>query len=132
MSDLNIPMIFGIIAVMWVIQLYMTYRQSMRFNDVLMPLRKQGRVAIGLGGKYYKGGRAFVAIAEKGGVVVDARVMTGATVFAKPQELPALKGLSLTQLADDGDIDGMKDKVRSAAQMAANTLLKATAMEQSE
>jgi glucitol operon activator protein len=123
---MNVALIVGLIFVMWIIQLFMTYRQSMRFNDVLKPLRAQGRVAVGLGGKYYKGGRAFVAIAEKGGVVVDARVMTGATVFAKPQDLPALKGLSLTQLADDGDIAGMKAKVRSAAQMAANTLLKAS------
>jgi glucitol operon activator protein len=126
MSDINIPMIFVVAGILWVLQLFMTYRQSMRFNDVLKPLRAQGRVAIGLGGKYYKGGRAFVAIAEKGGVVVDARVMTGVTVFAKPQDAPSLKGLSLTQLADDGDIVGMKAKVRSAAQMAANTLLKAS------
>jgi glucitol operon activator protein len=127
-----IPEIFAAAAVMWVLQLFMTYRQSMRFNDVLKPLRAQGRVAVGLGGRYYKGGRAFVAIAEKGGEVVDARIMTGATVFAKPRELPLLKGLSLAHLASDEPIAGLKDKARSAAQMAATTLLNASETTPSE
>lgn len=130
--NFGIPQFFALAAVMWVIQLYMTYRQSMRFNDVLKPLRAQGRVAVGLGGKYYKGGRAFVAIAEKGGEVVDARIMTGATVFAKPQELSLLKGLSLTHLASDEPIANLKDKARSAARMAATTLLNASETKPSE
>jgi glucitol operon activator protein len=122
----NVVTIIMLIAVMWLIQLFLTFKQSMRFNDVLKPLRQQGRTAVGLGGKRYRGGRAFVAVAEQGGIVVDARMMTGFTVFARPQECPELKGLSLTLLASDGDIPGMKAKVRSAAQMAAETLLRQT------
>jgi hypothetical protein len=49
--------------------------------------------------------------------------MTGLTVFAKPIPAPELIGLSLTQLAGDEPIPGLKDKVRSAARMAAKTLL---------
>ena len=120
----NVLTVIMLIAVMWFVQLFLTYKQSMRFNDVLKPLRAQGRTAVGLGGKRYRGGRAFVAIAHQGDTVVDARMMTGFTVFARPQECPELKGLSLTLLAGDGDISGMKDKVRSAARMAAETLLR--------
>ena len=116
---------FMAIGVMWVLQILLTYRQAMRFNDTLKPLRMQGRTAIGQGGKLYKGGRAFVAIAEKSGSVVDARVMTGLTVLAAPKPCPELIGLSLTRLAEDGNIPGLSVKVRSAAQMAAATLLKA-------
>ena len=119
----NVVVILLLIAAMWFLQLFLTYKQSMRFNDVLKPLRQQGRTAVGLGGKRYRGGRAFVAIAHQGDTVVDARVMTGFTVFAAPKECPELKGLSLTLLASDEPIAGMKDKVRSAAQMAASTLL---------
>jgi DNA-binding transcriptional regulator of glucitol operon len=115
--------IFGLIAVMWVFQLYLTYQQAMRFNDTLKPLRQHGRTAVGLGGRRYRGGRAFVALAHQGDDVVDARVMTGLTVFAKPIPAPELIGLSLTQLAGDEPIPGLKDKVRSAARMAAKTLL---------
>ena len=116
---------FLALGAMWIVQIFLTYRQAMRFNDTLKPLRAQGRTAIGQGGKLYKGGRAFVAIAEKSGSVVDARAMTGFTVLAAPKDCPELIGLSLTRLAEDGDIPGLSVKVRSAAQMAAVTLLKA-------
>ena len=122
----NVVLIIMLIAAMWLVQLFLTFKQSMRFNDVLKPLRSQGRTAVGLGGKRYRGGRAFVAIAQQGDTVVDARMMTGFTVFARPQECPELKGLSLTLLASDAPIAGMKDKVRSAARMAAETLLRQT------
>ena len=120
----NAGLILLLIGVMWVFQLFLTYRQAMRFNDTLKPLRQQGRAAIGLGGKRYRGGQAFVAIAEKEGIVVDARVMTGFTVFAGPKPCPELIGLSLTRLAEDGNIPGLSKKVKLAAQMAANTLLR--------
>lgn len=120
----NLGLFFGSIAVMWALQMYFTYRQSLKFTGELKVLRQQGRSAIGMGGKLFKGGRAFVAVAEKDGIVVDARVMTGFTVLAAPKPLPSLKGLSLTLLAGDSNIAGMKDKVRSAARMAAETLLK--------
>ena len=122
----NVVLIIMLIAAMWLVQLFLTFKQSMRFNDVLKPLRSQGRTAVGLGGKRYRGGRAFVVIAQQGDTVVDARMMTGFTVFARPQECPELKGLSLTLLASDAPIAGMKDKVRSAARMAAETLLRQT------
>ena len=120
----NLPLVFILIGITWFAQLILTYKQAMRFNDSIKELRAQGESAIGLGGKRYRGGRAFVAIARQGDTVVDARVMTGFTVFAGPKPFPALKGLSLTELAGDGDIPQLSRKVRSAAQMAASTLLK--------
>ncbi len=120
----NLPLVFILIGITWFAQLILTYKQAMKFNDSLKELRAQGESAIGMGGKRYRGGRAFVAIARQGETVVDARVMTGFTVFAGPKPFPALKGLSLTELAGDGDIPQLSRKVRSAAQMAASTLLK--------
>ena len=35
----NVVTIIMLIAVMWLIQLFLTFKQSMRFNDVLKPLR---------------------------------------------------------------------------------------------
>lgn len=128
----NLPLILVLIGVMWFAQLILTYKQAMKFNDSLKALRAQGESAVGMGGKRYRGGRAFVAIARQGDTVVDARVMTGWTVFAGPKPFPALKGLSLTELAGDGDIPQLNRKVRGAAQMAASTLLKPKVTEVSE
>lgn len=123
----NVGLVLIMIGVMWVFQLILTYRQAMRFNDTLKPLRAQGRTAVGMGGKRYRGGRAFVAVAEKEGIVVDARIMTGFTVFAAPKPCPELIGLSLTRLSEDGDIPGVSRKAKLAAQMAADTLLRPAA-----
>jgi DNA-binding transcriptional regulator of glucitol operon len=120
----NLPVVLFVIGVMWVSQLLLTYNQAMKFNNSLKTLRAQGESAVGMGGKRYRGGRAFVAIARQGDTVVDARVMTGFTVFAAPKPFPGLNGLSLTELAGDGDIPQLSRKIRSAAQMAASTLLK--------
>jgi len=120
-------LVFLGIGIGWVLQLFMTFRQSMRFNDSLKPLRQQGRTAVGLGGRRYRGGRAFVALAQQGDSVVDARVMTGFTTFALPQPYPKLNGLSLTLLAGDESIPDLPAKVRDAARMAASTLLSADA-----
>ena len=128
----NLPLILILIGVMWFAQLILTYKQAMKFNDSLKALRAQGESAVGMGGKRYRGGRAFVAIARQGDTVVDARVMTAWTVFAGPKPFPALIGLSLTELAGDGDISQLSRKVRSAAQMAASTLLKPKVTEVSE
>jgi DNA-binding transcriptional regulator of glucitol operon len=128
----NLAVFFIAIAVAWVFQLYFTYDQAMKFNETLKPLREQGKTAIGLGGKRFLGGRAFVALAHKGDTVVDARSMTGFTIFARPKVMPALIGLSLTRLAGDGDIPGVPDKVRKAAQMAASTLVNSTKPDPSE
>ena len=122
---------FIAIAIAWVLQLYFSYQQAMRFNDTLKPLRQKGRTAVGLGGKKFYRGKAFVAIAHQGDEVVDARMMKGFTIFARPRPFPELIGLSLTRLASDEKLPGMSDKVRSAAQMAASTLLNSTQTEQS-
>ena len=119
--------IFLGVGIGWALQLFMTFRQSMRFNDALKPLRQQGRTAVGLGGRRYGRGHAFVALSHQGDSVVDARVMTGFTTFASPLPYPKLKGLSLTLLAGDAPIPDLPAKVREAARMAASTLLSSDA-----
>jgi len=128
----NVMYIIGLIAVMWVFQLFLTYKQAMRFNDILKPLRQQGRTAVGLGGRRYRGGKAFVALAAREDTVLDARVMTGFTVFAAPKPCPELIGLSLNLLASDEKIADLKVKVRIAARMAATTLLTPTQVTSAE
>ena len=123
----EIWIIFVGIGIGWIFQLILTHRQAMGFNDALKPLRQQGRTAVGIGGRRYRGGRAFVALAQQGDSVVDARVMTGFTTFARPLPYPKLNGLSPTLLAGDESIPDLPAKVRDAARMAASTLLSSDA-----
>lgn len=102
--------IFLVIAAMWVLQLYYAAKQSMRFSKSLREVRALGRTAVGIGGFRYRGGRAFVALSEKNGVVVGAKVLVGLTVFASPADCPQLVGKPLTALANGEQMETLRKK----------------------
>ena len=65
---------FTVLGLAWAVQLFFAWRQAQRFQKQLAILRKEGTVAIGIGGKRYRGGRAYVAlVADKSGVVKIGR-----------------------------------------------------------
>lgn len=110
-----------VIAAMWASQLALAYLQAKRFQADLSGLRKQGTVAVGMGGRRYRGGRAFVALtANEDEIVQDGLVLKGLTVFAKSKTLIDYKGFSLDDIIS-GNREGAGDpkKVREAAIMSA-------------
>lgn len=110
-----------VIAAMWLAQLSLAYLQAKRFQGDLRSLRKLGTVAVGMGGRRYRGGRAFVALsADESGVVVDGLVLRGLTVFAKSRPLTSYKGFSLDEIIS-GTREAISEpkKVREAAVMSA-------------
>jgi DNA-binding transcriptional regulator of glucitol operon len=113
-----------LVAVMWVFQLYMAVKQSQRFADALKEIRTPGTTTtVGIGGYRYRGGRAFVAIAQKDGVVTGAKVLTGLTVFASAKPFNEPVGYKLIDLLEGRGLEGVKRKLVEATQMAAKTLL---------
>lgn len=124
--------IFLVIAAMWVFQLFFAAKQSMRFSKSLREVRALGRSAVGLGGFRYRGGRAFVALSEKNGVVVAAKVLVGITVFASPVDCPQLVGKPLTALANGEQMETLRKKVQEAVKMAAEVLLKEEKLDESD
>jgi DNA-binding transcriptional regulator of glucitol operon len=116
--------IYLLVAVVggWMLQLYFTYRQSMTFMAQVRKLRQAGTVSIGIGGKRYRGGRAYVAIAVKDGVVQDALTLSGWTTFARPRHLPDLIDWKVSQVKGDREIPGLSTQQRVAARQAADLL----------
>ncbi len=59
-------------------QLYLSYQQSMSFNRQVTALRRDGTVSVGVAGRRFRGGRAFVAIAvDDHGIVRNAISLRG-------------------------------------------------------
>lgn len=115
--------IFLLIAGMWVFQLYLTVKQSQRFQDSVKAIRTEGTTtAIGLGGFRYRGGRAFVALAQKDGVVTGVRVLTGFSVLSNPKPFSVLEGRLVRDLLKLESMPGIKKKIALAAVNAAETL----------
>ena len=83
-----------------------------------------GMVATGMGGKRYRGGRAFVALAaDDNNIVQDGLVLRGFTVFTKSKPLPKYKGFSLDEIISGTRVvEGEPQKVMDAAKHAAQLL----------
>ena len=96
--------LLGAVVIGWLGQLYTTYRQAMDFNRQVRTMRPFGTVSVGVGGRRYRGGRAYVAI-------------------ARGREVPALDGVRVNVLAGERQVDGLSKPQRLAARQAA-TLLK--------
>lgn len=117
----NLTRILLVIAAMWAAQLALAYMQAKRFQADLSGLRKLGTVAVGMGGRRYRGGRAFVALTvDANEIVQDGLVLKGFTVFAKSRKLNNYIGFSLDDILS-GQREGVGDpnKVREAAVMSA-------------
>jgi DNA-binding transcriptional regulator of glucitol operon len=103
----------------WMVQLYATYRQSMAFNSDVVALRRHGTVSVGVGGKRYRGGRAYVAIAiDDRGVVRDALTLQGFTTFSRARPLPGLLDVSSRAIRGDEPLPGVSRQQHEAARQA--------------
>jgi len=101
------------------VQTYLTYRQSMAFNKQVMALRRHGTVSVGVAGKRYRGGRAFVAIAiDEQGIVRDALTLTGWTTFSRGRTLAGLVGLRTSRIATRDSVPGLSKQQLEAAKHA--------------
>ena len=104
----------------WAVQLYLSYQQSMAFNRQVLRLRAAGTVSVGRGGKRYRGGRAYVAIAvDDHGIVRDAISLRGFTTFARARPAPGLFDLKVNAVRGDRSIPQFSRQQREAARQAA-------------
>jgi DNA-binding transcriptional regulator of glucitol operon len=103
----------------WLVQLYLTFKQSEAFNKQVVRLRRQGTVTVGVAGRRYRGGRAYVAMAiSDRKVVVDAITLSGWTTFARGRTLTALVGTRTSQVKGTQVIPGLTHQQRDAAREA--------------
>jgi glucitol operon activator protein len=111
------------VVIGWLGQMYTTYRQSMAFNRQVRAMRPFGTISVGVGGRRYRGGRAFVAIAvDESDVVRRALSLSGFTTFARGREVPGLIGRRVNVLASERSIEGVSKPQRLAARQAAELL----------
>jgi glucitol operon activator protein len=103
----------------WMVQMYLTFQQSMAFNRQVVSLRRQGTVSVGVAGRRYRGGRAYVALAlDEQGVVRDALTLSGWTTFARAQPLPDLVGVTTRRVRGDRLLPGLTRQQHEAARQA--------------
>ncbi len=119
---MTVLLLLGAVVAGWMVQLWLTLRQSQAYLRAVAQLRRSGVAATGKAGRRYRGGTAFVSLATDGKRVTDALSLSGFTTFARPKPLPALVGMRLGVLAGDRSIAGLTDSERDAAREAVRML----------
>lgn len=113
----------------WGVQGYLSLRQSQAFRRQTANLRTLGTVTVGAGGRRYRGGRAFVALAvDPSGRVKAALVLRGWTTFARPRPCTGVVGQRVTKLAGPAEIPGLDRTQREASRQAAELLVQSRAV----
>lgn len=77
------------------IQIVLGYLQIRSFNRMLQSMTHQGKVKIGRTQSRWKPRTVLVLVEDEDQHVVDAQVMKGISVFARPKTLDQLIGQSL-------------------------------------
>jgi glucitol operon activator protein len=114
----------------WMVQMYLTYQQSIAFNRQVTALRRQGLVSVGVGGRRYRGGRAFVALAlDQQGVVRDALTLSGWTTFSRGRRLDALVGVKASRIRAGKALPQLTSPQLEAAQQAVDLAKKRVPVE---
>jgi DNA-binding transcriptional regulator of glucitol operon len=94
----------GIILVSaFLLQGALGFFQIKNFTKNFRELRKQGRVLIGKNPKRFNSGSLMLISINEDGLIHDARIMKGVTIFAKFKSLPKLTDQYLPVIAADYD-----------------------------
>ncbi|TCP96500.1 glucitol operon activator protein [Cricetibacter osteomyelitidis] len=91
MNTINALIVIAVIA--WILQIILGWWQITRFNKAFEQLCKLGKVGVGRTAGRFKP-KVVIAVAfDKNQRVTGSLLMKGYTVFARPEQIPALLGL---------------------------------------
>jgi len=115
MIDFNLSTsIIIILVASWFLQLLLTYFQMKRFYKQVNKLRSKGITSIGMAGSFL-GGRIYtVLVINQNEIVVDAKKLSGFTVFANLKRVDEIIGKQMNEILDLSIEQPMRKKVRES------------------
>lgn len=113
--DSTTLLIVAAIAV-WILQAFLGWMQLRSFNILLQDLALRGRVLIGRSGRRWQMRTLVLICHDSDGTILDARVLHGLTVLARPKPLKSLIGASVP--LGDALLDTLPRRVAAAVRVA--------------
>ena len=114
-----------VLAVAWTIQALLAYRQILHYRTTLQRLytsRSRGFLGSGRCRQGWRGGAAVVLLADEDGMVVDAWVLRGASVFARFRQEGVWNGRHVKEIAAIDPADRSVAPIHRAASEAARQI----------
>jgi DNA-binding transcriptional regulator of glucitol operon len=118
--------LFILLGLMWLLQLYLTYRQTQRFYGRVRKLRKLGMLAVGVAGGMYRGRvYAVMVVNPETRIITHAEKMSGWTVFAGLKQIKGGTGHLLDDFLDGKVHIAVGQKALEALKNAGNDIRRA-------
>jgi DNA-binding transcriptional regulator of glucitol operon len=115
--------LLAMIAVAWVLQIWMSSSQMRRFNKRSHELAKTGDfMSVGLAGTTYRRKVYTILVVDREGTVTAAEELAGFTVFANTRPLHGVVGLPLDEVGVGAAPTGLTDKAWASLGHAAGFL----------
>ena len=116
---MDFTMLFVCLLVFMVIQATGTYVQVRQYKKAVRRLHKKGNVGIGSRRSRLKNNIVIIACNSEG-LILDAELMEGLTVFTKFKKMPEVIGRNIFELRDEyAKISSKKEKKRFRGHMEA-------------
>ncbi|MDE1515432.1 transcriptional regulator GutM [Vibrio sp. dsl-7] len=114
----SISLFISIAIVAWVTQIAMSFFQIRAFNKMIQSMARKGKVKIGRTKNRLKARTIVVLVEAENGTIIDAKVLHGITVFARPKTLTEVIGYTypLSKQTMDGLNNGIKEALNVAFQ----------------
>ncbi|STY62141.1 transcriptional regulator GutM [Mannheimia haemolytica] len=97
----SITLLIILAMIMWLLQAVLGWLQIKAFNQAFMEISKKGKVTVGRNSGRFNPKSVIVLAFDDEKKVVDSLCMKGFSVFARPQKLASLIGLSLDQIVPE-------------------------------
>ncbi|MDW8403489.1 transcriptional regulator GutM [Chloroflexus sp.] len=114
--------VFLLMAILWMVQFGLAWRQLRHFHCRVAELRQKGRTAVGMHGNRWRGRTYAVLTADSDGTIRSAEIFDGWTVFSHLRPVPALAGLPLSIFQASQPQQGIKPAQWAALCHAASFL----------
>lgn len=101
---MNFWFIAGVLAIAYVVQLFLGYHQLQNFQKNYASLRRRGKVAIGKRKNSLSAGAIALFLVDENGQIVEGRSLSGTTVLCRFRPLTAF------DRKDIGEISAKDDK----------------------
>jgi glucitol operon activator protein len=112
----SVSLLVTVAIVAWAGQIGLGFFQVRAFNRMIQSMSMKGKVKIGRTQSRWKA-RTIVALVEReDGVILDASVLKGVSVFARPKRLPELIDLSFP--FEQEILTGFNHGIQEALQVA--------------
>ena len=93
---------FLLFAFIWVLQFYMAHFQMKNYRKTIreMSQKDSGYLGVGVEKKKFGKGVVTVVVCNEEGIIIDAKKMSGVTVFSRFEEFSEVLGRNIHETAD--------------------------------